>query len=219
MRISSILVLPVILMHLFLSTSAASAKSVSVPITDISSWTEKQFVGLTDYQPVVIDGIAALKAHSVTFLRINFTSTSFNSIDDKATTPRISAKTLNEISTAGAETKRVPEDSSSSTSRALKSICFSLRFQNRPILSSLTLRPPGRSEAACSILGTNWFSCIGLDDRRHSKSNREMTTTTLKPASNLSVSLKTFLTTGDKERGTFYVIENNRINVTRPAPA
>lgn len=66
MRISSTLALPVILLHLFLSTSAASAKSVSVPVTDISSWQEKQFVGLTDYQPVVIDGIAALKAHSVT---------------------------------------------------------------------------------------------------------------------------------------------------------
>lgn len=65
MRISSTFALPLILMLFFLSTSAASSKSVSVPITDISIWQEKQFVGLTDYQPVVIDGVAALKAHSV----------------------------------------------------------------------------------------------------------------------------------------------------------
>ena len=54
----------VVLMHLFLSTSATGSTSVSVPVTDINAWQEKQFEGKTDYQPVVIDGIAALKAHS-----------------------------------------------------------------------------------------------------------------------------------------------------------
>lgn len=65
MRIPSSLALPVILMHLLLSTSAAGSASVSVPVSDIDFWQEKQFEGETDYQPVVIDGTEALKAHSV----------------------------------------------------------------------------------------------------------------------------------------------------------
>ena len=65
MRIFIVLVLPVILMHLLLSTSAAGSAAVSVPVTDIEIWQEKEFDGETDYQPVVIDGIVALKAHSM----------------------------------------------------------------------------------------------------------------------------------------------------------
>jgi hypothetical protein len=65
MRIPSSLALPVILMHLLLSTSAAGSASVSVPVSDIDFWQEKQFEGETDYQPVVIDGTEALKAHSM----------------------------------------------------------------------------------------------------------------------------------------------------------
>lgn len=65
MRIPGTLALPVILMQFFLSTSATGSKSVSVPITDTNTWQAKQFDGLTDYQSVVIDGIAALKAHSM----------------------------------------------------------------------------------------------------------------------------------------------------------
>ena len=65
MRIPSSLALPFILMHLLLSTSAAGSASVSVPVSDIDFWQEKQFEGETDYQPVVIDGTEALKAHSM----------------------------------------------------------------------------------------------------------------------------------------------------------
>ena len=65
MRISTTLAFPVILMHLFLSPSAIGSASVSVPVTDINIWQEKQFDGETDYQPVVIDGTVALKAHSI----------------------------------------------------------------------------------------------------------------------------------------------------------
>ena len=65
MRIISILALPFILMHLLLSTSAAGSTSVSIPLTDIKTWQQKEFDGETDYQLVVIDGIVALKAHSM----------------------------------------------------------------------------------------------------------------------------------------------------------
>jgi len=49
--------------------STAALASTSAPIVPISTvttgtWKEKQFEGLTDYQPVAIDGIAALRAHS-----------------------------------------------------------------------------------------------------------------------------------------------------------
>jgi len=64
MRTSTLLVLPVILMHFLLPTSASGSASVSVPLTDMDNWQEKQFEGETDYQAVVIDGTEALKAHS-----------------------------------------------------------------------------------------------------------------------------------------------------------
>ena len=65
MRTSTSLALPVILMHLFLFTNASSSTLVSFQVTDTHIWQEKQFVGETDYQAVTIDGIKALKAHSL----------------------------------------------------------------------------------------------------------------------------------------------------------
>jgi len=67
-RIFPTYVFIIILMLHFLSTAAlASTSAPIVPIATVTTdtWEEKQFEGSIDYQAVVIDGIVALRAHSI----------------------------------------------------------------------------------------------------------------------------------------------------------
>lgn len=54
----------VILMLHFLSMAAMASTPVAIATVTTDTWEEKQFEGSTDYKPVAIDGIAALRAHS-----------------------------------------------------------------------------------------------------------------------------------------------------------
>ena len=54
------------MLYILSAATLASTSAPIVPITTVTTdtWKEKQFEGSTDYQPVTIDGIAALRAHS-----------------------------------------------------------------------------------------------------------------------------------------------------------